>query len=137
MAEIGICGDDCGLCPRYVATKSGDMEKLKEVALLWKRVGWRDRISSPDDMMCTGCSTVTWCRYDDLRTCAKDNALDNCGECDSYPCRKILQVFEQTASYANACKDVFSKDDFDIFHRVFFSKKERLDSIHAAKSGKP
>lgn len=33
MAYLGCCGDDCECCPRYIATKSNDREKLKEAAI--------------------------------------------------------------------------------------------------------
>jgi len=40
MNEIGFCGDNCSDCPRYAASASNDFIKLKEAALLWRRVGW-------------------------------------------------------------------------------------------------
>lgn len=38
-----VCGDDCAVCPRYVAKTD---EELHETAEFWYRVGWRDRILS-------------------------------------------------------------------------------------------
>lgn len=68
MAEIGYGGDNCSDCPRYVATINNDTEKLKEAALMWKRVGWRDTVLNIDEIKCGGCKTVKWCRYNDI-TC--------------------------------------------------------------------
>ena len=95
MTEIGYCGDNCSSCPRYTATLANDTEKLKEAVLMWKRVGWRDTILSNDEIKCTGCKTVTWCRYYDIRECAIDKKLNNCGECDQYSCNRIKDVFKQ------------------------------------------
>jgi len=94
MNEIGFCGDNCYSCPRYVATIENDIEKLKEASLMWKRVGWRDSILSTDEIKCGGCKTVTWCRYNEIRECARNKSLNNCGECNQYPCQDLILVFE-------------------------------------------
>ncbi len=39
MLNLGLCGDDCNYCPRYLATQSGDEERLKEVAVMWQMIG--------------------------------------------------------------------------------------------------
>jgi len=127
---LGFCGDDCNACPRHIATQSGNVEQLKEVAAIWKRAGWRGTIVSPDEMVCHGCASVKWCRYDDIRKCAQDKRIDNCGQCGDYPCGKVIKVFEQTKSYAKACKENCSDEDYECFRKAFFSKKDRLDKIH-------
>ena len=48
--KIASCGNDCNECPRYIATQSGDKEQLKEVAVLWRRVGYRDKIVSQEEI---------------------------------------------------------------------------------------
>ena len=107
-----------------------DVQKLKEAALMWKRVGWRDRVLGADEIRCGGCRTVNWCRYNGIRECAVDHDLDNCGECRQYPCDRLNEVFEQTASYAGQCKKLFSKEDFAILSKAFFTKKDNLDQIN-------
>ena len=77
MPEIGFCGDDCRLCPRYIATMSGSVDKLNEVAAMWERVGWRDNVVSPEEIKCNGCKTVKWCRYNELRECAQGREISN------------------------------------------------------------
>ena len=128
--QLGFCGDDCGICPRYLATMSGSLERLEQVAIMWKRVGWREKVGRPEEMICNGCRSVEWCRYDDIRKCAQERGLVNCGECRDYACNKINAVFKKNESYADECKIILSKEDYDTFHNAFFSKKIKLDKIH-------
>ncbi|MBN2031071.1 DUF3795 domain-containing protein [bacterium] len=105
MTEIGFCGDQCSLCPRYTTTISKDKDKLMEVAALWIRAGWRDEVVAPDQMECHGCASVKWCRYENIRTCARDRGIKNYGQYQEYPCSEILQVFhviKETIAYSNS-----------------------------------
>jgi hypothetical protein len=130
MALIGFCGDNCALCPRYIATRSGDIHDLETVRDLWVRVGWRDKDTSPEEVACSGCTSVISCRYDNVRICAKDKGITNCGECMDYPCQEIIKVFEKTNSYERKCKEVCSPSEYERLYRAFFLKKETLDAIH-------
>jgi len=130
MLKLALCGDDCNACPRYIATRSGSLERLEEVATVWKRVGWRDAILPPEEMICHGCAPAKWCRYDDIRKCGQEKGVGNCGMCRNYPCEKIKKVFEQSESYARVCKEHCSKKDHECFLKAFFSKKENLDRVH-------
>jgi len=47
---VAACGNDCAACPRNTATVSGGALRLREVAELWYRLGWRDRVVSADDI---------------------------------------------------------------------------------------
>lgn len=129
MLKLAFCGDDCNLCPRYIATQSGDVEQLKEAASMWKKAGWRDGIVPPEEMVCYGCILVKWCRYNDIRKCAEDKGIDNCGKCDDYPCKKMEKVFEQSESYAKQCKNSFSREDYERLDKAFFSKRQNLDKV--------
>ena len=129
MLKLAFCGNDCNVCPRYIATLSGDEEQLKEAALMWKRAGWRDAVLSPEEIVCHGCSSVSWCRYG-IRECALEKGVDNCGKCQDYPCEKLLKAFERTESYAKNIKESFSKEDYECFQKAFFLKKESLDRVN-------
>ncbi|MHC4264710.1 MAG: DUF3795 domain-containing protein [Planctomycetota bacterium] len=129
MENIGVCGNDCSLCPRYVATKSRNVKRLKELSKLWKMVGWRENVERPEEMLCHGCTSVEWCRYKTVRNCAQAREIDNCGQCDYYPCDKSEKVFDQTKLYAEFCLEKLSKEDYVCFEKAFFSKKENLDKI--------
>ncbi len=130
MLKLTFCGNDCNACPRFIATQSGDAERLKEVAAMWGKAGWRNEILSPEEMVCHGCVSVKWCRYDNIRKCAREKGIDNCGICQDYPCKKIEKVFEQTESYAKECEKNFSKGDYGHLHEAFFSKRKKLDEAH-------
>jgi len=126
MQELGFCGDDCNCCPRYIATQSGDADRLKELAAIWKTLGWQDTIVPPEEMVCHGCASVNWCIYE-IRECALQKEVDNCGKCENYPCEKVLKAFKRTESYAEDCKERLSKENYECFQKAFFSKKENLD----------
>lgn len=131
MAYIGYCGDDCELCPRYIATKSNDVEKLKEAAILWEKAGFHNSIVTPEEMICNGCASLEHCHYNDIRECARGKEISNCGKCNEYPCEKIKDVFEKTSSYAKKCKEICDLTNYECLHQAFFSKKFRLDKIHS------
>jgi len=129
MALIGFCGDNCGLCPRYIATKSGDIHRLEKERDLWVKVGWRDKDTSPEEVACSGCTSVISCRYDNVRICAKNKGITNCGECIDYPCQEIIKVFKKTGSYERKCKEVCSPGEYERLYKAFFLKKQTLDAI--------
>jgi hypothetical protein len=130
MLELAYCGDDCNLCPRYIATQSNSIEKLEETAALWKKAGWRENFVSPEEMVCYGCATVKKCRYDDIRKCAREREIDNCGFCTDYSCKKIENVFSQTEKYAKLCKKICSKEEYECLYKAFFLKKQNMDKVH-------
>ena len=129
MTEIGCCSDHCACCPRYIATVADDVRKLKEAARMWKRVGWRDTVLGTEAIRCGGCSTVTWCRYHEIRDCARGQRLANCGECDRYPCAMLEAVFDRTDRYAEKCRRIFDPEDFATLSRAFFFKRRTLDAV--------
>ena len=98
---------------------------------MWERVGWRNRVLSPEEIKCGGCKTVKWCRYNEIRECAIKKQIDNCGECNKYPCGKLNVVFEKTVKYMEECKILFSEKDFHVLSKAFFTKKENLDQINS------
>ena len=51
---IAPCGNDCNVCPKYTAKSSDDLLKA---AKLWYRLGWSDKITSPEETKCSGCSS--------------------------------------------------------------------------------
>ncbi len=130
MRIIGFCGDNCGLCPRYIATKNGDIQSLERVRDLWMRVGWRDKDTSLQEIACHGCTSVKACRYDNVRICAKNKGITNCGECPDYPCEEIIKVFKRTDAFKKRCKEVCSPDEYKRLHKAFFLKRQNLDEIH-------
>ena len=121
MLKLSYCGDDCNLCPRYIAAQSNSIEKLKEVAALWKKAGWRESIVPPEEMACNGCRTVKWCRYDDIRKCAKEKRIDNCGLCRDYPCKKI-EKFSIRPKLNPEVFQAFIRFNYYFIHYMFLKK---------------
>ena len=127
--KIGYCGDDCNCCPRYLATQSGNEERLKEVSAIQQIIGWRDHLESPDDITCHGCNTVDKCGLG-IKECVLEKGVDSCGKCPDYPCEKLLLILRNNKKEVNVCKNSLSKEDFELFKQAFFYKKERLDKIN-------
>jgi hypothetical protein len=129
MLKIGCCGDDCNICPRYLATQSGDEKRLEEVAVLWKTVGWWQGKESLKQLTCNGCASITHCDLG-IKDCVLEKHIENCGQCPEYPCTRLLAIFEQNKKEKEICQARFFARDYQIFLGAFFSKKERLDKIN-------
>ena len=129
ILKMGYCGDICEICPRYTATQSGDEKRLKEVADMWLMIGWRDTVVPPEELTCNGCESLEICELG-IRDCVLEKGLDSCGECFEYPCSKLINIFENNEKEAVICQSKFSPNDYKIFQKAFFSKKERLDKIN-------
>ena len=127
MVKLACCGDDCGFCPRYTATLNKDEDKLREIAVLLKKIGWRKNVDPPETLVCYGCEAFNeTCEYNVRECCIKKN-IENCGKCENYPCDKIGNAFEITRNNAENFKRILSKEDYEIFVKAFFSKKENLE----------
>lgn len=123
---LAACGNDCAVCPRFVATRSGDSARLQAVAELWVRCGWRDTVVTPEEIACRGCATATWCRYG-IRACTREKGIAHCGHCATYPCDKIAAAFERTALYRAHCQQVCSSEECASLQAAFFDKQRNLE----------
>jgi hypothetical protein len=133
MDKIGVCGDNCSLCPRYVVSGKVDLNRLKGVAVLWKKAGFRDKVVSPEKLACFGCSPKNNCAYRGQMDCVMEKKLHTCGECADYPCGVVSEGFEKTASHMERCRKTCRAKDFSTLDKAFFRKKEYLDKIHMDK----
>jgi hypothetical protein len=105
------------------------MEKLREYAIVLKKVGWRDKIVAPEEILCNGCATYSEpCEYN-IRECCLEREVENCGKCDKYPCNKVENAFKITDLNAEKFKDILTKEEYEIFSKSFFSKKKNLDQV--------
>jgi hypothetical protein len=127
---IGICGDNCLSCPRYVATKTGSPEELTEVKKLWVTLGLRDPAFPLQEMACYGCKPENKCAYPELRECANQRAIENCGSCQQYPCGLINAVFQKSEALFSHAVQVCTPNELAMLKKAFFSKKQNLDRIH-------
>ena len=133
--KLAFCGNDCSHCPRYRATRSLDRGKLYEVALLWNRIGYRDTVVSPEEIACEGCASSNWCRYE-IRRCAIEMGVANCGECDDYPCRNILGAIEKTTTFERGIKENCTGEEYALLFNAFFLKKENLERARRSRQEK-
>jgi len=127
MPAKPACGNDCESCPRYTAAQSGDPERLREVAVLWKSVGWRAQVVSAEEIACRGCQSVDWCRHG-IRGCAREHNVANCGQCREYPCAKVEEMLERTLAHIDICREICSPADFAALQKAFFNKKQNLEA---------
>ena len=131
---LSFCGDCCSACPRYIATKNNDTAKLQQLALLWYRLGLRDKVLPPDELICTGCNAKKPCNYH-INTCEQLNGLNNCGECALFPCSTIENVFKKSEATKMRCKSICSPEEYETIKPAFFQKRELLSEIHFKKYG--
>ncbi|MGD1118483.1 MAG: GNAT family N-acetyltransferase [Dehalococcoidales bacterium] len=131
MLNLGYCGDDCNSCPRYAANLKGSEKRLKEVMAMWQIVGWESKDLPADKFVCLGCESVKTCGLG-VKECLAEKGTDSCGKCDEYPCEKMRHTFENNKKEAALCREKFSRADYELFEKAFFSKQARLDKINRA-----
>ncbi|MFX1238022.1 MAG: DUF3795 domain-containing protein [Promethearchaeota archaeon] len=127
--KLAYCGDIFSECPRYIATKSGSIDALKESALLMDKIGWPRDLENPEAMKCNGCEDIENCEYG-VKECCLDKGLQNCGQCEGYLCENIKKAFEITAGYEVKFKSILNQKEYAIFQKAFFSKKQNLEEVH-------
>ena len=124
---IAACGNDCAACPRHLPKSE---EELRQTAVLWWKIGYRDRVVSNEEIACTGCKPTNWCRYG-IAECAAARRVSTCGACPQYPCDQMEACFAGTEAFATACRNVCNGEASNALQRAFFEKRHNLDLIHA------
>ncbi len=118
-----VCGDDCAVCPRFVASTD---EELHETALFWKKVGWRDRVLSNEEIKCTGCGCRPNCSFMIL-PCTKEHGVNHCKDCGDFICDKVKSMFEKSSIKKEQCKKACeSQEEFEMLCRAFYEKEKNL-----------
>jgi hypothetical protein len=106
---------------------------LEEVKELWVRLGLRDPDFPPRDMACFGCRTQNTCAYSEVRDCAGEKAIENCGLCRMYPCQLINAAFEKSEKLRCRTARVCNQRETEALDKAFFSKRRNLDQMHCNK----
>jgi len=127
---IGVCGDNCSLCPRYLATQDGRAGELERVKNLWVRLGLRDPAFPAQDLACHGCSPENECAYRALRACAREKEVANCGMCAEYPCGLIRSALDKSETLYSHAVRVCTPEELAALTKAFFAKRQNLDRIH-------
>jgi hypothetical protein len=131
-AKISACGNDCSVCPRYLATQSGNPEELEMVAELWFRLGWRDKLVSVKDIACKGCKPTSACKYH-IAECVFEKGISNCSLCEKFPCEKINQAIDNSAKFELIVQEFCTISELSNLQKAFFHKKENLKAVLAKK----
>jgi hypothetical protein len=130
MDKIGICGDNCNYCARYIATQKGGIQELEKVKELWVRLGLRAPDFPVQDLACYGCRPENKCAYPELCSCVKAKGIENCGMCSEYPCKIINSMFDRSDTFKSHADKVCSPVELDMLQKAFFAKKVYFDRIH-------
>ena len=120
---ISVCGDDCAVCPRYLARTD---EELHEVAVFWHRIGWRDRVVGNDEIKCTGCGCRPTCSFMIL-PCRRKKGVTNCRTCGEYRCELIDRMLIGSDEKEKMLRSVCENDaETEMLRRAFYEKRENL-----------
>jgi len=130
MFPIGVCGDNCSYCPRYIATQDGGGNELERVKELYVRLGLGDPNFPAQDLACHGCKPDSKCTYSELRACAGEKGIDNCGFCVGYPCKLVNAAFEKTERLRSHAASICTSEEMDVLDKAFFSKRKNLEQVH-------
>lgn len=91
MGEMmAYCGLLCNECPAYKATVADDMPMREETAEKWSAMYGTN--IKPEQINCLGCdSSVLFghCSVCEIRSCAKEKSLKDCGKCEDFVCKKV------------------------------------------------
>lgn len=100
--SLAYCGLLCNGCPIFLATKEVNTTlkaRMKSViAQMSKELYGLDQ--KPEDITdCDGCWSANdrlfpGCLKCQIRICAREKDLENCGNCQEYPCNKLDEVFK-------------------------------------------
>ena len=123
---MGMCGDNCLCCPRYVATQSGKAEEFEKVKELWVRLGLRGPDSSAQDMACPGCAPENNCAYPELRSCVYARGIEKCGSCEAFPCSLVDAALEKSERLRCQAAVVCTPEEMELLRKAFFSKRQNL-----------
>lgn len=99
--HIAYCGLNCEGCPIYLATRETDPELQEDMRksiaeLCFDEYGMTLQPEEITD--CDGCRSVngrlfSGCRNCEIRKCAMEKLLDNCGLCLEFSCEKLENFF--------------------------------------------
>jgi hypothetical protein len=90
-----VCGLTCNDCIAYVAAKRNDNSLREKAIEAWSTDTERLKLEEID---CDGCQTggrlYKFCSICEVRKCALERGLANCGHCAEYPCQKLEKLWK-------------------------------------------
>jgi len=91
---IAMCGLVCDDCIAFIATKKDDDEMRQKVVEAWSTEDERLKLEEVD---CDGCTIGkrlhSFCAVCDVRICGLEKAIENCAQCDEFPCTKLEKLW--------------------------------------------
>jgi Protein of unknown function (DUF3795) len=102
MIMLSACGFRCDLCPALERNVSC-REDQEATSSGWKK--YYDIDLPPDQIVCGGCRVAPApgrelpARKCETRDCVTERGLDNCGQCEEYPCERkesLMRDVERT-----------------------------------------
>jgi hypothetical protein len=92
---IAYCGINCAECDAYKATQNNDQALREKTAAEWTKA--HNFNFTPDMINCTSCKgngvQVGYCSQCEIRKCASEKGLVNCGACAEFKTCKIINDF--------------------------------------------
>jgi len=94
---IAYCGVNCNDCGAYIATMKNDDKLRQAQAEKWAKQ-YNIPVMKASDVNCTGCNSkgvqIGHCSMCEIRKCAMEKGLKNCGYCITCPCAKLEVVIK-------------------------------------------
>ena len=92
---IAYCGLDCAECGAYLALKNDDQALREKTAAEWSKA--HDFNFTPEMINCTSCKgtgvQVGHCSECEMRKCAMEKGVLNCGACGEFKTCKTINDF--------------------------------------------
>ena len=125
---FSCCGDDCSICPRFLAETD---EELKQTAELWHNAGWRDHVLSNEEIKCRGCGSVLTCGFGIL-PCMKNRNIIDCKRCNEYICPNLKNLFKGSNKKEASLKEICEDELFRLISKSFYEKELNLNLARVA-----
>jgi len=92
---IAYCGINCAECGAYLALQNNDQELREKTAAEWTAMHQFN--FTPEMINCSSCKgngvQVGYCSQCEIRACALDKAVENCGACGEYKSCNAINNF--------------------------------------------
>jgi len=109
---IACCGLNCEACGAYQAHRDDDDRKREATAAMWSKL-FKVKIP-PESINCEGCHSTTGivfrhCSTCEIRACAREKEIKNCGWCSVYPCERLDFIFGHEPAAKKRLDDIHSR----------------------------
>ncbi len=119
-ADVGYCGFNCEACSIH---QYGLGHAKDDFILCCRNI-------PESDLKCDGCksdSVYAGCRICNLRSCAADRKLSNCGECRDFPCHEYKKLSSAAkilphAKEASINLEILKREGLDQWRKAQYSK---------------